>query len=371
MLQEHLGYVSDATRLRQYTEAIRRTIKPGDHVMDLGCGTGVLGLLCLRSGAARVYAVDETAMIEVARGTLERAGLGDKAVFIRGKSRRIDLPEQVDAIVCDQVGYFGFDAGIVPDLADARRRFLKPGGALIPAAITLYAAGVESEDAYAPVAGWGAEPVPSEMRWLREQAVNTRYPVNLRAAALLTASSLLGTMNLREDHDGLTSWTADLHVTRDGILHGIAGWFDGELAAGVCMTNAPLAMQPIARAQAFLPIGEAARVRAGDRVGVTVMARPADDLMAWVVELPTGRRLRHSTWNGMLLAPADLLLADPSRVPRPNRMAVARAIVLGYCDGLRTTREIEAAVLRDHPALFPSAEEISRVVALVLARETE
>jgi protein arginine N-methyltransferase 1 len=101
------------------------------------------------------------------------------------------------------------------------------------------------------------------------------------------------------------------------------------------------------------------------------MARPADDLMAWVVELPTGRRLRHSTWNGMLLAPADLLLADPSRVPRPNRMAVARAIVLGYCDGLRTTREIEAAVLRDHPALFPSAEEISRVVALVLARETE
>ena len=45
--------------------------------------------------------------------------------------------------------------------------------------------------------------------------------------------------------------------------------------------------------------------------------------------------------------------------------------MLGYCDGRRTAREIEQAVLRDHPGLFPSPEEIRRFVAQVLGRDAE
>ena len=59
------------------------------------------------------------------------------------------------------------------------------------------------------------------------------------------------------------------------------------------------------------------------------------------------------------------------RVPRLSREGEARIAVLGYCDGQRTAREIEQAVLRDHPNLFPSPEEISRFVAQVLGRDTE
>ena len=54
-----------------------------------------------------------------------------------------------------------------------------------------------------------------------------------------------------------------------------------------------------------------------------------------------------------------------------SREGQARITVLGYCDGRRTAREIEQAVLRDHPELFPSPEEISRFVAQALGRDTE
>ena len=43
--------------------------------------------------------------------------------------------------------------------------------------------------------------------------------------------------------------------------------------------------------------------------------------------------------------------------------------MLGYCDGKRSAREIEEAVLRDHPQLFPDRAEISRFVARVLGRD--
>jgi hypothetical protein len=138
------------------------------------------------------------------------------------------------------------------------------------------------------------------------------------------------------------------------------------------MTNSPLSDRAIDRALAFLPIEEPVTVHAGDEVRATVMTRPEDNLIAWVVELPaTGRRFEHSTWPGMPSLPEDLLRSRPDNVPQLSREGRARVAVLGYCDGRRTLREIEHAVLRDHSNLFPSPEETARFVAQVLSRDTD
>ena len=275
-------------------------------------------------------------------------------------------------VICDHVGYFGFDYGIVHTLQDARRRFLKPGGSLIPARIRLQLGAVESETCRDKAEGWRAEGVPAEFHWLRHHSVNAKHAVELPREALLGAPAALGDIDLYADNPDFFSWTAELRIARDGVMHGLAGWFECELAEGVWMTNSPLSDRRINRPQAFLPIDEAVQVKAGDLVKATVMARPADHLIAWVVEFPaTGRRFSHSTWQGMLLAPEDLIRAHPERVPHLSREGQARITVLGYCDGRRTAREIEQAVLRDHPDLFPSPEEISRFVAQVLGKDTE
>jgi precorrin-6B methylase 2 len=371
VLDEHLGYVADRIRLEAFGAAIARTLKPGDRVADLGCGSGVLGLLCLHAGASHVIAIDSSTMIEIARQTMERADLADRWTFVHTRSHWATLNESVDLVICDHVGYFGFDYGIVHTLQDARRRFLAPGGQVIPRRIRLQIAAVESDAARAKVDRWRAEGVPQEFHWLHHHAVNAKHAVELPRDALLGAPASLSEIDLGSDQPDFFRWTATLRIERAGTVHGLAGWFDCELAEGVTMTNSPQSDRAIDRSQAFLPIDEPVPVRAGDEVRATVMARPADNLIAWVVDFPaSGRRFSHSTWQGMLLAPEDLLRTRPDRVPQLSRDGRARTTVAGYCDGRRTAREIEQAVLRDHPDLLPSPDEISRFVAQVLGRDT-
>lgn len=372
ILAEHLGYVSDPVRLELFQKAIQSVVRPGCSVADLGCGTGVLGLFALRAGAERVYCIDDSGMIEVARETIARCGLAGRARFIRGLSARVQLPEPVDVAVCDHVGWLGFDYGVVGLLQDARRRLLKPGGALVPRSIRLQVAAIESQRCRALAGEWTSDRVPPEFHWVHSLSVNRLHPATLAPEELLSAPGDLGTLDLREEQPQFLSWSARLEAQRGGSVHGLAGWFDCELAPGIRMTNSPLSPGRIDRAQAFLAIDESVEVERGDRIDVTVMARPADELVGWNVTFArSGRRFSHSTWQGRLLSPDDLVRSDPARVPQPNSEGLARGIVMAYCDGRRTIRDIEQAVLRDHGSLFPSSEEISRFVIHVLARDTK
>jgi len=368
---EHLVYVSDPVRLEAYRSAVARTVREGLLVADLGCGTGVLGLLCLQAGAARVYGIDSTPMIDVARTAFSKAGLLEKAAFTQSHSARAVLPERVDLVICDQVGYFGFDAGIVQSYADARRRLLKPGGTLVPSRIRLYAAPVESAKGHRLVAAWNEDPVPPALRWIAECAANTRHPMRLEAAELLGPPVHLGDIDLYADDGKLLSWKASLPIERPGTLHGIAGWFECELAPGVWMTNSPLAARPIQRPQAFLPLREGMPLDAGQHLAVSIVAKPQEEILAWTVDAPDGRRVNQTTWQSAPLMPERLRRASPDRVPMKNREGLARLTVLGYCDGQRTAREIERLVLAEHPDLFPSPEESSRFVAHVLEKDTD
>ena len=69
-LNEHYGYLVDRVKRERYQAAIDRLVRPGQVVMDLGCGSGVLGLMALRAGAAEVFFVEEHGLIEVARQTV-------------------------------------------------------------------------------------------------------------------------------------------------------------------------------------------------------------------------------------------------------------------------------------------------------------
>lgn len=371
MLEEHLGYLTDRVRLEAFAAAVARVVRAGDLVADLGCGTGILGLICLRAGASRVWAIEATSMIEVARSSLARAGLADRAEFIHGHSHRVELPDRVDIVICDHVGFFGFDYGIVQTLRDAQQRFLKPSGRLVPSRLRLQLGAIESGDCWGKVEAWSGSGVPAEFQWLRDYAVNTKYASRIRSEDLLGPAATLGEIQLGEEHSGLLTWTAEMIVERAGVLHGLGGWFDCELAPGIWMTNSPLSHGAIERCQAFLPIAEPVPVKSGYVVKATVMARPGDDLLAWIVEVPdVGKRFQQSTWQGMLWTPGDVSRARPERVPVLSREGSARMTVLRYCDGLRTARDIEQAVLRDHPDLFPSRDETARFVDHVLGRDT-
>jgi ubiquinone/menaquinone biosynthesis C-methylase UbiE len=365
-LEEHLGYVADAVRLDRYRSAIAAVVRPGDRVLELGCGTGVLGLLCLKAGAGFVEAVDATEMIDVARASFERAGFGDRVRCTRSASRDVRLDERADLVVCDQVGFFGFDYGIVETLRDARHRLLKPGGRVMPRRLELEVAPVTTGVWDEKIDRWSSSVVPPELRWLRDSAAHVRYPVRFRRRDVLGAPVRLGSIDLERDDGEYVSWRARLRVEREAELNGIGGWFSCELAPGVTMTSSPLVDDAIQRAQAFFPLPEAVSVNAGEEILVTLRARPADELIAWTVELPSqGRTIRQSSSEARPVS-TPRFGERGSRVAQPNGEDAARAVVVGLCDGRRSVEEVEAIVLRDHAALLPSRDALVRLVSSVL-----
>ena len=370
-LQEHIGYISDAVRSEHFRRAIAQAIRPGDVVADVGCGFGVLGLMCLESGAARVWGIDRTDAIEIARETAQRAGFGDQYHCIRESSFRAVLPEQVDVIILDHVGYFGLDYGIVRTAADARNRFLRQGGRVMPGRITLQLAGIASSEYRAKAEAWAAPEIPEAYHWLREYGINTKYSQTLDRDTVITGQADLGVIDLNGNTPDTISFTADLVATRDGALDGLGGWFDCEIVPGVHMTNSPLADRRMSRPQVFLTFDRTMTVNAGDTIRASVSIRHEVELIAWTARNQrTGESFKQSTWRSQILTAADLA-PKGAQVRALSPIGEAQRLILGYVDGQRTGRDIEDLLLRDHPLLLPTEAEVRSFVQSELARSTQ
>ncbi len=371
VVDEHRQYLSDRTRLRVFERAIAAAVRPGDVVIDLGAGTGILGLLACRAGAARVYAIENGGMIEVARALAHANGLADRMIFVRAHSSEAQLPEPADVLVADLIGRMGFEAGAFEAYADVRR-WLKPGARVIPESISILAAPVQQEAAHAdvefwssPVAGFRSDPA---LDWSR----NTGYPRAFAPSELLTDTPISATFRPVDDCAALRI-NGVAGVARAGRLHGIAAWFSARMIAddpSIVMTNAPGATDRIARRNVFLPLHPVVDVTRGDCVEIDIRIRPREVIVGWTAEVRTragAARMRHSTLGGMLLTREDLKAQHPASRPRLTPRGLARRTLLELCDGDRSIADIERELQRRHPDLFPTSAGAQAFVAEVVA----
>ncbi|WP_312612524.1 50S ribosomal protein L11 methyltransferase [Oscillibacter sp.] len=122
------GTGSHATT-RLCLEALEQTVKPGDTVLDLGCGSGILSIAALKLGAASATAVDiDENCINVAYENAALNGVGrDRYTVLSG-----DVLGDKDLVSSLGGNYDIVTANIVADvilgLAPMARRFLKPRG---------------------------------------------------------------------------------------------------------------------------------------------------------------------------------------------------------------------------------------------------
>jgi protein arginine N-methyltransferase 1 len=373
VVDEHRSYLADRPRIEAFRRAIRQVVFPGAVVADVGSGSGILGLLACEAGAARVYAIEAGGMIELARAVAARNGFADRLRFIQGESREIELPEPVDVLVCDQIGHFGFEAGLFDFVADARRRFLKPGGAMIPARVNLHIAPVADPDLAAAVRFWCQRPAGFDMSPAHAWAASTGYPTTLGPEQCIGRPILGASV----DVPGITADPLDLNVSapieRRAVLDGIGGWFAADLAAGVTLTNSPFAADRIDRRNVYFPIDPIA-VEPGDVLTARVRILPAAVVVSWRGEVMRGgRRLTsfsRSTLGGMLLSRDELARQRPGYVPRLTPRGRARLTVLELCDGSRPLAAVERAVHERHPDLFATPAEAAVFVAEVVTRYT-
>lgn len=381
VVDEHRQYLADRARIASFRQAIRDVVRPGHVVLDLGAGTGILGLLACQAGATRIYSIDEGGMIELARGICRANGLQDRVVFIKGLSTRVDLPEKVDLIVSDQIGRFGFEAGLLEYFDDARTRFLKPDGVMIPSRVDLCVAPVEYAEMSRQVEFWNDSPAGFDFRPARSIAVNTGYPVKFRPEHLVGDPVVLASLDLSLTSTAPLNLEASVVANRTGSLHGIGAWFSAQLSDSVIMSNSPLTAHPINRMNVFFPIDRPVTLEKGDRVQITMHIVPTELIVTWKVDVwgNTDNRqgqerctrkaqFRHSTFQGMLICKEDLQKTQPEFIPKLSPWGKARLTVLSLCDGQRALREIEQEVYARHPKLFRSLGGAAAFAGEVITR---
>lgn len=135
----HIAMLNDEARTAGYIEAIHNTVQPGDVVVDLGTGTGVLATAAAQAGARRVFAIESGRIGLSAKRVFVANGVEDRVKLLQGWSTKLDLPEPADLMVSEILGNNPFGEKILEYTLDARRRFLRPKARLIPARLKVFA----------------------------------------------------------------------------------------------------------------------------------------------------------------------------------------------------------------------------------------
>jgi protein arginine N-methyltransferase 1 len=370
VIDEHREYLADRNRVEAFRRALAAVVRPGDVVLDLASGTGVLGLLACQAGARRVYAVDDGAIVGIARDVAAASAFADRVTVMRTRSIWAELPEKVDVVVTDQIGHFGFEAGLLEYMPDARDKWLRPGGRLVPRTLGLWMAPVEYAEARARVDFWRAPVAGLDFSSVWPAAASSGYPVEASAEALLASGRTIAECALGETRGAPFTGGAEFDVERDGRLDGMLGWFRAELAPGVWMANGPADPDRINRRQVFFPV-DPVDVARGDTVACQLRVIPRAAIVDWSVQVRDSEARvrhtsRHSTFAGLLVSAEDLRLTANDARPTLSRAGEARLETLRLCDGRHTVAEMERVLGTRFPDLFVGADDAAAFVAEVL-----
>lgn len=301
-LGAHQTMLMDKIRCEAFRRAIHRTVKTGDIVADIGAGTGLLAFFAAQAGAEKVYAVEATPMASLLSRLIEQNGLQKKITVVHGNSLEIDLPEKVNVIVSETIGFWGIDEYIVKILSDAKMRYGLPGTTLIPNELTLFLAPIEAHDLHEDIEFWAQQPYGIDYTPASKFAYNNVYTrilveVEQFLAEPISSSSLL----LQDEKNSNIEINAKYNVSRDGTLHGLAGWFKAKLTPEVFLDTDPRS-ETLHWKQCFFPLARPVEVKKGDMILCNLVSITQDQIIfRWDIEIYQGSnskaiaRFSHST----------------------------------------------------------------------------
>jgi len=275
----HIAMLNDRERTRRYLVAIRQTVQPGDVVVDLGTGSGVLAVAAAQAGASRVYAIEATVIARVARRVFEANGVADRITLIEGHSTHIELPERADVLVAELIGHEPLGEGILESTADAVRRFLKPDARLIPCRLRVMAVPVElptivrdrCRGSAAMLDLWHQE-TGIDFTPLAALAQSSPIHFNEKATAVaawgtLAEPEVVSDFDLSRLMHSPVEPRAEFTATRDGRVDGFVLWFLADLSNGNALATDPRSPRPDNHwRHPVYVLAAPAEVRCGDKV---------------------------------------------------------------------------------------------------------
>ncbi|KAM7074434.1 LOW QUALITY PROTEIN: histone-arginine methyltransferase CARM1 [Ciconia maguari] len=237
-LSQQQNMMQDYVRTGTYQRAILQNhsdFKDKDR-LDVGCGSGIISFFAAQAGARKIYAVEASTMAQHAEVLVKSNNLTDRIVVIPGRLRRVSLPEQVDIIISEPMGYMLFRRMLESYLH--AKKYLKPQRNMFPTIVTVhfgppFTTSSSTCEQFTKAIFWYQPSFHGvDLSALRGAAVDEyfRQPVvDTFDIRILMAKSVKYTVNFLEAKEGdLHRWKSPsrFHMLHSGLVHGLAFWFD-------------------------------------------------------------------------------------------------------------------------------------------------
>jgi protein arginine N-methyltransferase 1 len=242
-IEYHRVLLADRVRNAALHAALQRVIVKGKTtVADIGAGTGFLGFLAAKLGAERVDLYETAEIAAIARKLLRHNRLSNCRIA-EVHSTDVAEPDRVDVVISETLGNYPFEENIIATLNDARERFLKPGGTIIPAAVEQLVCPVIGERLYSELRAWDEVGYGLDFAPAKAMSLNNIYVRGLTPADLLDGGAAAKAWDqVRFDRKNKTTRSGETEwkVARPSTVYGLALWWTAELTEGVRLSTGPL-----------------------------------------------------------------------------------------------------------------------------------
>jgi protein arginine N-methyltransferase 1 len=358
--------IADRVRVEAYTEALRKTVRKGSVVVEIGTGPGIFAVLACQLGASKVYAIEPAEIVQVAREIAAANGCADRIEFFEQLSHRVTLPTRADVMLSDLRGVLPLFQRHIPAIVDARRRFLANGGIVIPRRDTVWAAVAEAPKPYGGIVDpWDKNTFGQNLGPARMLAVNDGQRVCVSPEQLLTGHGLWTTLDYstveNPDVRGNLQWT----IERAGTGHGVVVWFDAELAEGIGFSNAPGTTETVYGSY-FFPWTHTVRLEKGQNVCVNLQAKLVENDYVWRwttrIEPVAGSSaspipFEQSQLAGAVLSPQQLRKIAADYFPDLSEEGILLRRALELMDGKLSLNDIARHLAKEFPQRFSDCRQ--------------
>lgn len=204
----------DQQHMRYFEASIEENLHlfKGRNILVLSCGTGTLALMAARAGAAHVYALDHSNVTDYAQLVVKENHMEHIITVLHGRVKEIKKLPKVDGIICNWMGYSLLYESELLQLLQARDRWLKSGGFILPDLASLYLVGAAETQLKNERCDWWLGVYGFNMNAMRRYALSEPRYARVKGEHLLTQAQRILSLNL------LTATLEDLQIDRSICL---------------------------------------------------------------------------------------------------------------------------------------------------------
>lgn len=250
----HVAMLNDRRRTASFLAGIAEVVRPGDVVVDIGTGTGILAIAAA-------------------------SGLAERITLVQGWSTEVELPARADVLVSEIIGNDPWGERVLESTQDAYTRLLTPAARVVPSRIQVFGVPVTIPHTERMQRTVTAETLANWQSWygvdfqplaaMARQAVSAQWYVQASRARHwqgLSTPVLLAEVDFTTLHDRIIDQTITVTATAAGELPGLLVYFELTLGPTTTLSTHPARADASNswRSPVFL-FGEPWCVQPGDR----------------------------------------------------------------------------------------------------------